>query len=455
MDLLSDLMLSRVQFAQTTAFHILWSSLSVGLGVILVIAEGLWIKTGDRDYYRMARFWGRLFMLIFAVGVVTGIPLGFQFATNWARFSVATAGFLGSLLNFEATMAFMLEAAFLGVMLFGWNRVSKGAHYFSTIMVTFGASLSAFWIMAANAWMQAPTGGYIENGKFVITSYWDAVFNPDWFYAFTHMWVACLETALFVVGGISAWHILRNRHFDVFYKSFRIALVTAIVAAPLQFLLGDASGRLIAVHQPAKLAAIEAHWETNPPGKSAWWNVVVWPNEKEGKNDFEIKVPWGLSLLITHSFTGQVKGLNEFPPDEQPPVWLPFYTFRIMMGIGFGFIFLMLWTVWLWRKGRLKPEVIAEQKRTLWLWVITVPMGYIAIVCGWMAREIGRQPWTLYGLLRTSDSSTILPSSTVGMSNLFYLVVYTVIFFVFLYAAYRLILAGPEPAEPAAAEGEV
>ena len=438
------LFLSRLQFGLTTGFHILWSSLSIGLAFYLVIVEALWIKTGDEDYYLHARFWGRIFLLVFAMGVVTGFPLGFQFGTNWSEFSKSAGGFFGNLLSFEAAMAFMLESAFLGIMLVGWGRVSKGMHLFSTIMVAFGASVSAFWIMVANSWMQSPAGGVFENGRFVLQSYYDAIFNPDWFLGFTHMWIACLETGFFVVGGLSAWNILIKRRPEFFAKAFRIAVAGAIIVAPLQFILGDSSGRLIAAHQPTKLAATEAHWETNPPGEDAGWNLLAWPNVEEQKNDFEITIPWGLSLLLTHSFTGQVKGLKEFPRDEHPPILIPFYSFRLMMAIGFGMIGLAVWTIWLWFKGRLKPDNITEQKQALFFWVLTIPLGYIAIICGWLTREVGRQPWIIFGWLRTSDAASPVPDPAVGLTLLGFGVVYTVIFLVFMYLAKKIFVAGPD-----------
>ncbi|MFH1136627.1 MAG: cytochrome ubiquinol oxidase subunit I [Pseudomonadota bacterium] len=438
------LFLSRLQFGLTTAFHILWSSLSIGLAFFLVIVEVMWIKTGDEDYYRHARFWGRLFVLVFAMGVVTGFPLGFQFGTNWSEFSKSAGGFFGNLLSFEAAMAFMLESAFLGIMLFGWDRVSRGAHLFATIMVACGASLSAFWIMVANSWMQSPAGGVFENGRFIIKSYYDAIFNPDWFLGFSHMWIACLETGFFVVGGLSAWNILIKRRPEFFAKAFRVAVAGAILVAPLQFLLGDASGRLITAHRPAKLAAVEAHWETNQPGEDAGWNALAWPNVAEQKNDFQIRIPWGLSLLLTHSLTGQVVGLRDIPRDEHPPILLIFYSFRLMMAIGFGMIFLSCWTIWLWFRGRLRPEAIAEQKQVLFLWVLTIPLGYLATAAGWMTREVGRQPWVIYGLLKTGDASSDTPAPAVGLTLLGFAVVYTVIFFVFLFLAQKVFAAGPD-----------
>ena len=271
-------------------------------------------------------------------------------------------------------------------------------------MVALGASLSAFWIMVANSWMQTPAGGHWEAGRYVSTSFWGSLFNPDMPWGVSHMWVACLESTLFIVGGISAWYILKKRHVDFFTKSFKVALMAAILMAPLQVWLGDGSGRSVAHTQPTKLAAMEAHWQTNPPGQGAPWKLLAWPNPAKQDNDWTfLTIPDGLSLLITRTFTGQVKGLRDFPPEDQPPIVLPFYTFRIMLGVGFGLFGLMLWTLWGWRRGWLTPENIGRNKWLLSAWVAAIPAGMVAIEAGWVTREVGRQPWVIYGLLRTSD----------------------------------------------------
>ncbi len=447
------LFLSRLQFALTTGFHIIWPLLSIGLSIFLVGLEALWLRTGDVAYYHHCRFWGRLFLLNFAVGVASGVPLEFQFGTNWARFSAATGGFFGNILGFEATMAFMLEAAFLGIMLFGWLRVSRGLHFFATCMVTAGASLSAFWIMVANSWMQTPAGGSFVDGRYQVTDYWQAIFNPDMPWAVTHMWVACLETTLFVVGGISAWYLWKKRHTAFFAKSFKMAFGAAVLIAPLQVWLGDSSGRAIAVTQPAKVAALESHWHTNPPGQGAPWKPLAWPNAAKQDNDWALEVPYGLSLLLTHSLTGRVQGLRDFPREDQPPVFIPFYSFRIMMAVGFFLAFLMLWTLWAWRRGRLGPEVLPEQKWLLGAWMAAAPLGYLAVETGWITREVGRQPWVIYGLLRTAAASSPLPAGTVAASLAAYLAIYTVLFLVFLVFARQLLIKGPDlaavpPARP-------
>ena len=446
MPLLADAVtLARLQFALTTMFHIVWTLLSIGLSLFLVAVEGLWLKTGDRDYYRHARFWGRLLILNVALGVVSGIPLEFQFGTNWSRFAAATGGFFGSILGFEGAMAFMLEAAFLGLMVFGWGRVPRGVHFFATCMVALGASLSAFWIMVANAWMQTPAGGVMAGGRFVVTDYLAAVMNPDMFLAVNHMWLAAVETTLFVVGGLSAWYLLRGRQVEMFLKSFKVVLLAAVLVAPLQVFLGDASGRAVARYQPAKVAAIESHWHTNPPGEGAPWKLLAWPNFARQDNDWTfLTIPSGLSLLLTHSRAGRVQGLRDFPREDQPPVALPFYAFRVMIAVGFALFFLMLWTLWAWRKGALTLDGLPRQRRLLQAWVAAVPLGYLAVETGWITREVGRQPWIIYGLMRTREAASPLPGATVAASLITYLVLYSLLFLAFLIFARRLLLKGPD-----------
>ncbi len=448
MDLLTgSTLLSRLQFALTAMFHIIWPLLSIGLSIFLVALEVLWMRSKSDRYYHHFRFWSKLLALNFAVGVVSGIPLEFQFGTNWQRFALASNGFFGTILGFEAAMAFMLEAGFLYIMLFGWKRVGPKVHFLSTCMVALGASLSAFWIMAANSWMQTPAGGHFLDGKFITTSYWRAIFNPDLPWGFMHMWVACLETTLFVVGGISAYYILRGRHKEFFLHSFRLALAAAVIIAPFQVFLGDGSGRAVAEYQPAKLGAIEATWRTNPPGQGAPWHALAWPEPKLQRNAWSIDIPYGLSLLITRSFTGQVKGLREFPRQDQPPVAIPYFAFRVMLAAGFGMLFLMLWTLWSWYKGRLAPDRVRGQKWLLRAWIAAIPAAYLAVETGWVIREVGRQPWIVYGHLRTANASSLLPASAVASTLAMYAFIYGSLLCIFLFFAWRIIRTGPDPAQ--------
>lgn len=446
MEWMSDsLMLSRLQFAVTTVLHIIWPVFTIGLSLFIVAVEMLWLKTRDVAYYRHARFWSKLFLVNFGVGVVTGIPLEFQFGTNWAPFSHAAGGFFGNVLGFEGAMAFMLEAGFLGIMLFGWNRVAPLIHLFATMMVAAGASLSAFWIMSANSWMQTPAGGEMVDGVFRVDSYSEAIFNPNLPWAFMHKWVACLETTLFVVGGISAWYILRGEHKEFFLKTFRMAVLAAVIIAPLQVGLGDGLGLNVFHHQPAKGAAIEAHWETNPPGESAAWSLLAWPDQSQQRNLWSIDIPYGLSLIATHSLDGQVTGLREFAPEDQPPALpLLYYSFRIMVAIGFWFVALMIWSVVVWRRGGFAVERIGAHRRLLRAWMLSIPLGYVAVECGWVVREVGRQPWVIYNVMRTSEGVSNLPAATVGTSLLAYTVVYLLLLIAFVVFTRRILFQGPD-----------
>ncbi len=322
------IVLSRLQFAITTLFHILWPVLTIGLSLFLVVTERLWLRTGEVAWYHHSRFWSRLLMLNFGVGVVTGLPLEFEFGADWATFSTIAGGFFGNLLGFEGAMAFMLEAGFLGIMMFGWDKVPRSVHLLATAMVAAGASLSAFWILDANSWMQTPAGGHMEDGHFVLDSYLDAIFNPDVPWGVSHMWVACLETSLFVIGGISAWYILKRRQVAFFRRSFLLAATIAIVVTPVQIWLGDSSGKAVFADQPAKGAALEGHWNTNPPGTAAPWAIIAWPDKSAQRNDWAVEIPGLLSWLATGTSDGRVAGLRDFAPQDQPPLLpLLFYAF--------------------------------------------------------------------------------------------------------------------------------
>jgi cytochrome d ubiquinol oxidase subunit I len=441
---ISAVTLSRLQFALTAMFHILWPVLTIGLSLFLVVMEALWLRTRDESYYCHVRFWSKLFLLNFSVGVATGLPMEFQFGTNWGDFSKAGGDVFGHFLGFEAAMAFMLEACFLPVMMFGWKRVPPGMHFLSSCMVALGGSLSAFWIMAANSWMHTPTGGFFGEGKFMITDHWQAIFNPDMPWGVSHMWVACLEISLFVVGGISAWYLLRNREVAFFLKSFKLAVLAAVIVTPLQIWIGDGSGRAVQEYQPAKLAGIEAHWETNAPGEGAPWSLMAWPDQENQKNRWAIEIPYALSLITTHSLTGQVKGLREFPREDQPPIVLPYYAFRVMVAAGFLLFLLMLWTLWLWRRGNLHAERVSGQRKLLYAWMAAIPLSYLAMEAGWITREVGRQPWVMYGVMRTESSATNISAGMVGVSLCTYAIIYTVLALLFFIFARRILAKGPE-----------
>lgn len=438
--------LSRMQFALTAIFHMLWPVLTTGMAIYLVIVEGMWLRTRNPDYYHHARFWAKLYVLNFGIGVASGVPMEFQFGTNWAPFSEAVGDFFGSVLGFEASMAFMLEAGFLGIMLFGWGRVPPVMHYIATIMVAFGANLSTFWILAANSWMQTPAGGEIVNGKFVVSDYFQAIFNPFMVNSVAHMFLGTLETSLFVIGGISAWYILNQRHQAFFSKSLKIVLAAAIAVAPLQIYVGHLSGEQVYHEQPTKLAAMEAQWDTIPAGESADWSLVAWPDERTEANRWELSIPNGLGYILEFKseLSEPVQGLKEWTPENRPRMLgLIYYSFRIMVAIGFFLAGLMLWSVLQWIRGKLSDVDIGNQSWLLRGWIFAAPLGYIAVESGWIVRCVGRQPWTVYGQIRTADAATNLPSGNVLTSLIGFTVVYTLLFFAALYFGSRIIRQGP------------
>ncbi|MGT2475515.1 cytochrome ubiquinol oxidase subunit I [Paraburkholderia terrae] len=437
--------LSRAQFAMTAIFHILWPILTISLSAFLFLVEALWIKTGDVMLYRQARFWSKLLVLNFAVGVVSGIPMEFQFGTNWAGFSQYSGQFIGNILGFEGAMAFMLEAGFVGVMLLGWGRVPRGVHLFATGMVALGSSISAFWIMVANSWMQTPAGYAVVDGKIEVTNYLAAIFNPDMVWGVSHMWVAAIETGMFVIAGISAYNLFRKRHPEFFARSFKIALAVLVIAAPLQIWLGDSSGVSVFETQPAKGAAIEGHWHTNAPGTGASWSLLAWPDKAAQRNDWSLEVPGMLSVLGTHSLHGQVKGLTDFKPEDQPPMLpLLYYAFRVMAGIGFCFMLLAFWTVYALRKARGSLDALLARRKLLLAWVLCIPLPYVAVEAGWIVREVGRQPWVVYGLLRTSQAASTVAPSSISLSMAMFFAFYVVLLVTFFVLARRWLRNGPD-----------
>ncbi|ACK68621.1 cytochrome bd ubiquinol oxidase subunit I [Gloeothece citriformis PCC 7424] len=447
MNLLSDTVsLSRMQFALTAIFHMLWPVLSTGLAIYLVIVEAIWLKTRNPDYYYHARFWSKLYVLNFGIGVATGIPMEFQFGTNWAPFSEAVGNFFGSIIGFEASWAFMLEAAFLGIMIFGWNRVNPIIHFIATILVATGANLSTFWILTANSWMQTPAGGELVNGIFIVRDYFEAIFNPFMAVSVTHMFLGTLETSLFVIGGISAWYIFNQRNPAFFAKAFKLVLIVAIIVAPLQIYVGHLSGEQVLYRQPTKLAAMESQWETIPAGQAADWSLIAWPNEKAEKNDWEITIPNGLGYILElkKELSAPVLGLKEFPPENRPSlIPLIYYSFRTMVGIGFFLAGLMGITVIQWLRGKLSQDTINQQKWLMAGWIFAAPLGYIAVESGWIVRCVGRQPWIVYNQIRTVDAASNLPPGDVLVSLIGFASVYTLLFFTALYFGSRIIRRGP------------
>jgi len=435
-------LLSRIQFALATSFHIIFPTLTIGLALYLVIVEFLWLRTKNEIYYRMYRLWVKIFAIHFAVGVVSGVTLEFMFGTNFARFSQAVANVIAPLLAYEGMTAFFLEAGFLGIMLFGWNRVPPVVHFLSTCMVALGATLSAFWIMAANAWMQTPAGYSLVNGKFFVTDFWEAIFNPAMPTHLTHMVLASYMTTAFAVAGICAFFILRGSHVRFYRRSLVIALVMAAVAVPLQIVAGHSKGLNVRQHQPAKLAAMEAHWETNTEGGADLILFAV-PDMRNERNRLEISVPNGLSLLLDMADDTRVTGLKEFPPEQRPNVAVVFWTFRIMAGIGFLCLGVMIWGGYLAWKRRLFAS-----RRYLQALVLVQPLGFVATISGWLTTEMGRQPWIVYGLMRTADGVSPVAAGAVAWSLAMFGLFFAVIGATYLYYTIRTLKIGPDLESP-------
>ncbi len=434
--------LSRLQFAITTMFHILFPVLTIGLAVYLVAVEGLWLGTRREIYYRMYRFWVRIFAIHFAVGVVSGVVLEFEFGTNFAVFSQAVANVFAPLMAYEGMTAFFLEAGFLGIMLFGWNRVPRGVHFLATCLVAFGASLSAFWIMSANAWMQTPAGYQLAHGKFLVTDFQAAIFNPTFPTHLAHMLLASYETSAFAVAGISAYFLLKGRDIAFYRRSLGLALIMAAVMAPLQVFVGDMKGLDVARYQPAKLAALEAHWETNVKGGAPFVLVAI-PDMQEQRNRLELTIPNGLSLIITRTWEGRVQGLKEFPKKDRPNAAILFWSFRLMAGIGFVFLFVMMWAGLLWLRGR-----VLESRPFLWALVAVQPLGFFATELGWVTTEVGRQPWIVYGLMRTAEGVSPIPAGNVLWSLGLFLIIIPVIGGSYFYYILKTLRSGPDMSSP-------
>jgi cytochrome d ubiquinol oxidase subunit I len=439
---MDTVLLSRIQFAVTTLFHILFPVLTIGLSLYLVVVESLWLITRQEIYYRMYRFWVKIFAINFAIGVVSGIVLEFEFGTNFSQFSQRVSNVFSPLLAFEVMTAFFLEAGFLGIMLFGWTKVHRSIHFLATCLVSLGSILSAFWILAANSWMQTPAGYRVVDGKFVVTDFTAAIFNPSTITRMNHMTIASFETSAFVVAGISAYFLLKGKHVSLFRRSLGIALIMAALFAPLQIYFGDESGRQVYHHQPAKMAAIEAHWETNRDG-GAPFTVIAFPDSENEQNLFEISIPNLLSLLVTHSLEGQVKGLKEFPREDRPNVFILFWSFRLMVAIGFILLFVMVWAGLLWWRGRLY-----EPRSFLWTLFIIHPLGFIATELGWVTTEVGRQPWLVYNLMRTADGISPIPPGNVLWSLSLFLIIFSLILIIYFYYVLKTLRVGPDLDSP-------
>jgi cytochrome d ubiquinol oxidase subunit I len=431
------LLLSRLQFAAATYFHFLFVPLTLGLSVLIAIMETLYVKRGDEEYKRMAKFWGKLFLINFVVGVVTGITLEFQFGTNWARYSQYVGDIFGSLLAIEATTSFFLESTFIAVWAFGWNRLSAKAHAVTIWLVAVAATLSAVWILIANSWMQHPVGYTIRNGRAELTDFLAVVTQRFAVLTFLHTVTAAYILAGFFVMGVSAYHILRKQHTGFFIKSFRIALTFTLVFSCFEVFEGHLHGALLNATQPTKLAAMEAHWETN---QRAPLHLFAIPDSEGERNVVEIgKIPLVLSLLATHSPDGVVRGLKEFPKDDRPSVWLTFFPFRMMVGLAAFFVLLAL-------VGWFKRDKLESSPGYLRIMVCAIPLPYLACTLGWTLTELGRQPWIVYGLMRTKDAVSPIAASQVGTSLVAFIVVYSLLGLAAFLLIAKYARKGPEPA---------
>ncbi|MCK8602912.1 cytochrome ubiquinol oxidase subunit I [Desulfoferrobacter suflitae] len=437
------LLLSRLQFAAATFFHFLFVPLTLGLSVLIAIMESKYVRTGDEDYRRMARFWGKIFLINFAIGVVTGITLEFQFGTNWAQYSRYVGDIFGSLLAIEATAAFFLESTFIAVWALGWNRLSAKAHAVTIWLVAIASNLSAVWILIANSWMQRPVGYVIRNGRAELDDFVAVVTNSYAIHQFVHTISAAYILTGFFVMGVSAYHLLRKQHTVFFGKSFRMALNMALIFSIIAVVQGHMNGAKVASAQPTKLAAMESFWETR---QSAPQYLLVIPDEKNQRNHLEWgAIPGALSLLAYHSTEATVKGLKDFPEEDRPPVTLTFVSFRIMVGLGV--LFLVLTLIGWFKRNRLE-----ESPRFLRIMLYSIPLPYIASEAGWTLAEVGRQPWVVYGVMRTSDAVSPIAASQVMVSLAAFVVVYSLLGAAAFFLIARHARRGPEPAPVAIVE---
>ncbi len=433
--------LARIQFAFVVSFHILFPAFTIGLASYLAVLEGLFLWTGREVFRRLFRFWVTIFAVTFGMGVVSGVVMSYQFGTNWSRFADATGDILGPLLGYEVLTAFFLEAGFLGVMLFGMNKVGRGLHFFATLMVAVGTLISAFWILSANSWMQTPAGHAVApNGQFVPVDWWEIVFNPSFPYRLVHMVLAAYLTTALVVGAVGAWHLLRDRDNAAARVMFSMAMWMATIVAPLQVVAGDLHGLNTLKHQPAKIAAMEGHFETR---RGAPLILFGLPDMAAETTRYAIEIPRLGSFVLTHDWDGEVKGLKEWPREDRPNALILFWSFRIMVGIGALMVALGLWSLlWRWR---------GVMYAAPWLHrfaVVMGPAGFVAVIAGWISTEVGRQPWTVYGLMRTSESVSPIAAPAVATSLAAFAIVYFAVFGAGVFYLLRLMGKAPTMDEP-------
>jgi len=433
---LDPVMLARIQFAFTISFHIIFPAFTIGLASWLAVVEWRWLKTGNPVYQEIYRMWVKIFAVAFGMGVVSGVVMSYQFGTNWSVFADRVGNVIGPLLGYEVLTAFFLEASFLGIMLFGWNRVSPKMHFAATVIVAFGTLLSAFWILSANSWMQTPRGYRIAaDGLLYPTDWLQIIFNPSFPYRFAHMILAAYLTTAFVVGGIGAYYLWRRQHEKHARVMFGMAMLMAVFVAPLQPVVGDLHGLNTLAHQPAKVAAMEGLWETE---RGAPLKLFGWPDQAEERTKYAIEIPKLSSLILTHDLNGEVKGLKEWHPDERPPVAVVFWSFRVMVGIGVMMVLTGVFAAVLYFKKRL-----FNTRWFQWWCMALTPAGFIAVLAGWFVTEVGRQPYIAYGVMKTSDAVSPVIGPHVALSLLAFIVTYTFVFGAGSYYILRLIAKGP------------
>jgi len=429
--------LSRLQFAAATMFHFLFVPLTLGLSVLIAYMETKYARTGDKTYLRMTKFWGKLFLINFALGVVTGITLEFQFGTNWSRYSAYVGDIFGSLLAIEASVAFFLESTFIGIWIFGWKKLSAKAHAGVMWLVALAGNLSAVWILLANGFMQNPVGYVIRDGRAELESFTALITNKHGLLEIIHVVPASLLLASFFIMGVSAWHLLRKQHLPVFERSFRIGLVVGLVMALVTAFTGDMHGVNVSKTQPAKLAAMESHWETQTRAPLVMFAI---PDEENEKNLIEIgAIPGILSFLGFHDFNAEVTGLRDIPRDERPPVLPTFVGFRTMVGLGTLFIVLTIY-------GWFKRNNLTEHPTYLKIMLFAIPLPYIAMEMGWIVSEVGRQPWIVYGLMRTAEAASPITTVQVFTSLTGFILVYGLLGAVGFYLMAKTVKQGPEAA---------
>ncbi len=432
--------LARFQFAFTISLHIIFPAFSIGLASYLAVLEALWLWSGKQVYLDTFKYWLKIFAVAFAMGVVSGIVMAYQFGTNWSVFSDKAGPVVGPLMAYEVLSAFFLEAGFLGVMLFGMDRVGKRLHFFATLMVAFGTFFSAFWILSVNSWMQTPQGHGVNSvGQFVPVDWFAIVFNPSFPYRLVHMVLAAYLTTAFVVGAVGAWHLMRDRSNDGARLMFSMAMWMAALVAPVQIMAGDFHGLNTLEHQPAKVAAMEGHFETQKGAPLILFGI---PDMKEERTKYAIEIPKLGSIILTHSLDGELKGLKEWPPEDRPNAMIVFWSFRVMVGLGFLMAGLGLWSLWHRKKGTLYGSRALHQSA-----LVMGPAGFVAVLAGWITTEVGRQPYTVYGLLRTSDSVSPIDAPAVAISLAAFVVVYFILFGAGTYYLLRLMGKTPHPGE--------